>query len=217
MGDIMNFPKRLKFLREQKGLTQEELASILNISRSALSLWEIGKREPNQETLRLFAEYFGVSIDYLLGRTDNPRPLDDISRFIPGAYPVGKMVKLPVLGVIRAGEPILAVENIIGWEEVPEEEIRDGEYFFLRVTGDSMKDAHIPDGSFVLVRKQDYVDDGRIAVVLVNNEEATVKKIKYVNGKVMLLPANPTYEPQIYNMDEVQIIGKVVEIKIKVD
>lgn len=85
------------------------------------------------------------------------------------------------------------------------------------MTGDSMKDAHIPDGSFVLVRKQDYVDDGRIAVVLVNNEEVTVKKIKYVNGKVMLLPANPTYEPQIYNMDEVQIIGKVVEIKIKVD
>lgn len=217
MGDIMNFPKRLKFLREQKGLTQEELASILNISRSALSLWEIGKREPNQETLRLFAEYFDVSVDYLLGRTDNPRQVENISQLIPGAFSQGRKIKLPVLGVIRAGEPILAVENIIGWEEVDEDAVKDGEYFFLRVTGDSMKDAHIPDGSFVLVRKQDYVDDGKIAVILVNNEEATVKKIKYVNEKVMLLPANPAYEPQIYNIDEVRIIGKVVEIKIKVE
>lgn len=74
----MNFSKRLKLLREQKGLTQEELAAILNISRSALSLWEIGKREPNQETLRFLAEYFGVSIDYLLGRTDDPRPIKEI-------------------------------------------------------------------------------------------------------------------------------------------
>jgi len=83
--------------------------------------------------------------------------------------------------------------------------------------GDSMKDAHIPDGSLVLIRRQDYVDSGAIAVVLVENEEATVKKVKYFNGKIMLIPANPAYEPQIYNPSEVRIIGKVVEIHINVE
>ena len=210
-------PQRLKKLRKKFGWTQQIVADKLSITIGTYSGYERGYRKPDADILRKLATLFNTTTDYILGRSDDPTPKENISQLIPGAYPAGKMVKLPVLGVIRAGEPILAVENIIGWEEVPEEEIRDGEYFFLRVTGDSMKDAHIPDGSFVLVRKQDYVDDGRIAVVLVNNEEVTVKKIKYVNGKVMLLPANPTYEPQIYNMDEVQIIGKVVEIKIKVD
>lgn len=140
-------------------------------------MYEIGEREPDFDTVSHLAAFFNTSVDYLLGRTNDPRPIDDFSR-IPGAFPVGKTVKLPVLGVIRAGTPILAVENIIGWEEVPEEDIKDGEYFFLKVTGDSMINEHIPDGSLVLVRKQDYAESGDIVVALVNGEEATVKKYK---------------------------------------
>lgn len=207
---------RLKDLRLQKGLSLRELAKQAHTSHSFIADIEAGRSNPSLDTIDALAKALHVSIDYLLGRTDNPCPFYDIS-LIPGAYPAGKMIKLPVLGVIRAGNPILAVENIIGWEEVPEEDIKDGEYFFLRITGDSMKDANIPDGSYVLVRKQDYVDDGKIAVVLVNGEEATVKKVKYINGKVMLLPANPAYEPQIYDATEVKIIGRVVSAHIRFD
>lgn len=205
---------RLKELRLKKGLSLRELAKQAHMSHSFIADIEAGRSNPSLDTIEVLAKVLNISIDYLLGRAEDPRPL---SQLIPGAYPVGKMVKLPVLGVIRAGDPILAVENIIGWEEVPEEDVKDGEYFFLRITGDSMKDANIPDGSFVLVRKQDFVDDGKIAVVLVNREEATVKKVKYINGKVMLLPANPTYEPQIYDASEVKIIGRVVSAHIKFD
>jgi transcriptional regulator with XRE-family HTH domain len=73
----MAFAERLTHLRERKGLTQEDLAKRLNISRSALSLWEIGKREPNFETATKIADFFGVSVDYLLGRTDDPRSLKE--------------------------------------------------------------------------------------------------------------------------------------------
>lgn len=208
------FAQRLKQLREEKGLSQRELARQINIAHSTLGMYEIGEREPDFDTVSRLAAFFNTSVDYLLGRTDDPRPIDDISR-IPGAFPVGKSVKLPVLGVIRAGAPILAVENIIGWEEVPEEDIKDGEYFFLKVTGDSMINEHIPDGSLVLVRKQDYAESGDIVVALVNGEEATVKKYKPFDGKILLMPANPVYEPRIYNEEEVRIIGVVVESRIK--
>lgn len=212
------FPERLVELRKSKKLTQQELADKLNISRATYAQYEIGRRKPDYETLEKLADFYKVSIDYLLGRTDNPftsstRDIEGVLRKI-GATPLGKTVPIPVLGVIRAGEPIYAQENIIGYQEVPEEDVRGGEYFFLIVTGDSMVGAGILPGSRVLVRRQDYVDDGAIAVVLVG-KEATIKRIKHVDGKVLLMPANPMYEPQIYNEDEVKVIGKVVRTIIE--
>lgn len=227
------FSKRIAALRKQRKMTQEELADALGISRAALSHYEQGRREPDFETVQKIASFFGVSTDYLLGRTDDPTPpkipgsaLKGILRSILekekekdllqkiGATPLGKTVPIPVLGVIRAGEPIFAQENIIEHQEVPEEDVRGGEYFFLIVTGDSMVGAGILPGSRVLVRRQDYVDDGAIAVVLVG-EEATIKRVKHVDGKILLIAANPAYEPQVYNEDEVKIIGKVVQTIIK--
>lgn len=205
-------PQRLRYLREKHGLSQKDLAQKFGISNFALSRYERGEADPDSELIKKFAEFFGVSADYLLGLTDNP-DVDDILRRI-GAVPLGKTVPIPVLGVIRAGEPIFAQENIIEHQEVPEDDVRGGEYFFLIVTGDSMVGAGILPGSRVLVRRQDYVDDGAIAVVLVG-EEATIKRIKHVDGKVLLVPANPMYEPQVYNEDEVKIIGKVVRTIIE--
>jgi len=226
------FSKRIAALRKQRKMTQEELADALGISRAALSHYEQGRREPDFETVQKIASFFGVSTDYLLGRTDDPTPSEisgsalkrmlrsmllekekDLLQKI-GATPVGKTVPIPVLGVIRAGEPIYAEQNIIDHVEVPEDEVRGGEYFFLQVTGDSMVGAGILPRSRVLVRRQDYVDDGAIAVVLVG-EEATIKRIKHVDGKILLIAANPAYEPQVYNEDEVKIIGKVVQTIIK--
>lgn len=211
---MSSFGKRLKKLRTERGLRQEDIGKIVHVGKSTVSQWENNIHVPDLETVSKIASFLNVSVDYLLGRTDDPRPIDDISR-IPGAFPVGKVVKLPVLGVIRAGDPILAVENIIGWEEVPEEDIKDGEYFFLKITGDSMINEHIPDGSLVLVKKQDYAESGDVVVALINGEEATVKKYKTFDGKILLMPANPVYEPQVYNEEEVRIIGVVVESRIK--
>ena len=213
---MTSFGERLKELRLERGLRQDDIGKILNVGKSTISQWENNVHMPDLESVSKLASYFNVSIDYLLGHSNNRYGLDSVFQVIPNAFPVGKIIKLPIIGVIRAGTPILATENLIGWIEVSEETVKDGEYFFLRVMGDSMKDAHIPDGSLVLIRRQDYVDSGAIAVVLVENEEATVKKVKYFNGKIMLIPANPAYEPQIYNPSEVRIIGKVVEIHINV-
>lgn len=101
--------------------------------------------QPDFKAASKIANFFGVSVDYLLGRTEVRNPS-------LGAYPVGLIKKLLVLGIIRAREPIYAEQNIIGWEKVSEEDVRDGEYFFLRVQGNSMIDAHIIPDSLVLVQ-----------------------------------------------------------------
>lgn len=213
----MNFADRLKTLREKRGLGREQLAERLGLSYHAIAKYETGKRSPDQETILKIADYFNVSVDYLLGRSDDPTPLNDDDRILRkiGAIPVTKMYKLPVIGIIRAGEPIYAAENIIDYQEVSADDIRGGEYFFLQVVGDSMINEGIKPGARVLVRRQDYVDDGSIAVVIVNGDEATLKRVRYLDGKVVLLSANPLYEPKIYDPSEVKIIGKVIQTIIR--
>lgn len=122
--------------------------------------------------------------------------------------------KIPIVGAIRAGEPILAVENIEGHLPTDRQFLNPGvEYFYLRVKGDSM-DKEFQEGSFVLVRKQADIENGQIGIVLIDNEEATVKRV-YLNEKIMtLVPSSndPKHQPRIINMEkeEVRIIGRVV-------
>ncbi|HHW14498.1 MAG TPA: repressor LexA [Firmicutes bacterium] len=125
-------------------------------------------------------------------------------------YPVGEIVRLPIVGVIRAGEPLLAEQNIEGYSWVPAEEVQGGEYFFLRVKGDSMIGARIHDGDLVLIRRQEDVDDGDIAAVLVNDEEATLKRVFRSDGAWFLQPENPQMRPIIVRKQDVRIIGKAV-------
>lgn len=154
----MDFAKRLRELREKKGMSQAELGKIFNLSKQTISSYENGGSTPNHAILKSMADFFGVSLDYLLGRTDDTTDIYKLKNIYP--YPLGKIVKIPIIGIIRAGSPLLAEENLIGWREVSEEIIKDGgEYFYLLVAGDSMENAHIPDGSLVLVRRQDYVDN----------------------------------------------------------
>ena len=154
----------------------------------------------------MLAEFYGVSVDYILGRTDLPTSLP-----IPDAIPIGNTRKIPLVGVIRAGEPILAVQNIEDWLEVPEERVRGGNHFYLRVKGDSMEPL-IREGSYVLVREQPDVDSGDVAVVMVGNEEATVKRVYKANRMVVLKADNPKYPPIIVGSGEVQIVGRVMEV-----
>lgn len=206
------FHKRLISLRKEKKLTQHELAKQLGITRSALSQYELGNRQPDYETLQKIAEFFECSTDYLLGRENNPKP------FSPETFTKDDFVYLPVLGRIKAGYNLIAEQNIIGYSPVPKNEVKDGEYFFLEVTGDSMIEEGIREGSRVLVRKQNYVENGKIAVVLVNGDEATLKRVYYQNdGKnVILQAANPRIPPVVLPADEARIQGKVVKVEFDV-
>lgn len=129
-------------------------------------------------------------------------------------------IKVPVLGYVAAGIPIDAIEEVIGWEDISSARYRDGEYFGLVIKGSSME-PKISDGDIVIVRKQSDVNYGETAVVLVNGDEATVKKIKKTPSGVTLVPTNPAYDPVFFTNEEIEalpvtIIGRVVELRAKI-
>ena len=196
---------RIKELRALKGIKQTELAKVLSVSQAALSGYETGKYEADLATYKKIAEYFGVSVDYLLGGSEKASKRDAI--------------RVPVLGRVAAGIPIEAIEEIIDYEELDAEEYGHGEYFGLKISGHSME-PKISDGDVVIVKRQPDVEPGEIAVVLVNGDDATVKRIKKSPQGVTLLPSNPAYEPMYYSNEEIErlpvvIVGKVVELRAK--
>lgn len=199
------FNERLKTLRIQRKMTQSELAKKIYISQPAYSKYEVGTASPNPETLSKIADALDVSVDYLLGSDSQPAR--------PG------YIRVPVLGRVSAGIPIDAIEEVIDWEDISAEAAGDGEYFGLQIKGHSME-PKISDGDVVIVRRQPDVDSGDIAVVLVNGDDATVKRIKKSPQGVTLIPSNPAYEPMYYTNTEieslpVQILGRVVELRAK--
>lgn len=132
-----------------------------------------------------------------------------------------KPIKLPILGKIAAGLPILAVENIEGYEFAPSSYIKQGyEYFYLKVTGDSMN-LKFNEGDIVLIQKQNYLENGEIGVILVNGDDATIKKFQQKNGFIFLEPmsTNPVHQVQIYNPEEIEIniIGKAISYQGKIN
>lgn len=198
------FSERLKMLRTSKGLKQKDIASILKINPNTYCRYENGDRTPPPEILIKLAEIFNVSTDYLLGR-NGKKQAESISAS-SDLSPPNDVVWIPVYGVIRAGEPIYADENLIDYVSIPRKWLNSGNYFGLKVVGDSMKDAGIHDGSIVIVRKQPVVDNGSIAVVLVKDtNEATVKRFYQEGNTVVLKPENPNYPLQIYKADEVMV------------
>lgn len=197
---------RLRDLRLNQGLSQKVIADYLGCSTVVYSRYETGSREPSMDTLTRLADYFNVSIDYLTGKSDIPRN--------------GGVVRIPVVGHVVAGIPTSAIEDIIDWEEIDEEMARRGDYIGLRVKGDSMY-PEIKDGDIAIIRRQDTIETGDIAVVFVNGDDATIKKIKKMDDGIMLIGFNTAvYEPHFYNRDEivdlpVKIYGKLVEVRRK--
>jgi len=194
---------RLKELRIQHDKTQKDIADLLNVTPKAISFYELGQRDIPNESLKILSDYFHVTTDALLGR-EAPRK---------------KGVRIPVLGSIVAGIPIEAIEEILGWEEIPES--MAGEYFALRVKGHSMEPKYL-EGDTVIVRKESTVDSGRVAIVLVNGDEATMKQVMISPEGITLIGYNAlVYEPHFYSNNDVQtlpvrIIGEVVELRRKI-
>lgn len=200
----MKFNERLKELRISKKLTQGELAKLTNLGRSAVGMYESGKREPNFETLEVFADFFNVDMNYLLGKSNIKNSIFKLKNIVP----VEKRT-IPVIGTIAAGTPILADEHIECY--VPCEEGCNAD-FGLRVQGDSMIGAEIYDGDIVFIRQQPDVDDGQIAAVRID-DSATLKRLYHINGGVMLQAENAAYAPMVFtaeNCDDIQVIGLAV-------
>lgn len=201
---------KIKTLRKNRNLTQTDLANELNsqfnlkVDRVMVSKWETGFQTPVMYTVTCIAKVLGVSVDYLSGdkATDG-----------------GSGIKIPVLGYVKAGIPIEAVEEIIDYEEISKELADKGEHFALRIKGDSME-PKISDGDVVIVRKQEAVENGQIAVVLVNGDDATVKKFFRNDNGIKLVSTNPSYDPFFYTPEEVdslpvRVIGRVIELRSK--
>lgn len=205
------FGKRLKELRLSRGLNQSTVAAYLGVSQQAVGNYEAGKREPDTEALQRLATYFDVSLDYLLGRSGDPRTTLEA---ILGDQLVnmGEMVPVPILGRVAAGEPLYADQHVEGVQMTPKSDIEGGEYFWLRVSGDSMLGAHIREGDLVLVRRQECLENGQIGVVVVNGDEATIKRVYVNGGQCVLMPENPAYQPKVYPAREVQIVGEAITV-----
>jgi repressor LexA len=211
----MNFNDRLKTLRTSRGLTLEQLAKKLGCSKSSVNMYERGEREPSFEMLEAIADFFNVDIDYLLGKSD-VKNRDPYTAVIDA---IETPIRIPVLGSVPAGIPLEAVEDIIDYEEISAEMARAGDYFGLRIRGNSME-PKISEGDVVIVRKQETVENGQIAVVMINGDDATVKKFYDTGAGVTLVGLNPTFEPLTYTPDQVaqlplRVIGRVVELRAK--
>lgn len=213
---MSKFSERFKLLRKERGLSQAALATELGFTKSSVNMYERGDREPGLESLETIADFFNVDMDYLLGKSDVQNrflytPASDAeSVALPdNIIPMPKTYRVPLLGTIACGEPILAAENIEDDVDIPEHIHAD---FALRCKGDSMINARIHDGDIVYIRQQPAVNNGEIAAVLIG-DEATLKRVYVYEDHVVLQPENPSYEPLVYfgeTMSTVRILGKAV-------
>lgn len=196
------FGTRLRQLRKEDNLTQKELAANLGLAFSTISMYERGIREPDFETAESIADFFNVSMDFLLGKSSDNFNYQNV-------LPFPKMNRIPLLGTIACGEPILATENLDGEVTIPADIKAD---FALRCKGDSMIDARILDGDIVYIRQQPTVNNGEIAAVLIG-DEATLKRVFISKGTITLVACNSKYEPFVYSgeaVEQIRILGKAV-------
>ena len=196
MGDYETkqiFARKLSKLLADRGLTQAELAGIMGVAASSVSAWCSGDKMPRMDKVEWIAQYFNVMKTELL---------EDVS--LPGnVVLIPKMKKVPLIGQIACGTPILAEENITDYIDLPGHIRAD---YALTCKGDSMINAGIRDGDIVYIRKQETVENGQIAAVIVGEDEATLKRFYLVDGKVTLNAENPAYPPMVYVGEEIRAV-----------
>ncbi len=183
---------RLSYLRKQAGKTQDDLSSHLGITRPAYTAYESGRRQPDVKTLQKLAEYFGVTMDYLVGSTDEPRPISQILNLPRSSQALGQPRVVPLIGTIKAGIPVLAEENFEGEVEIPSDWRAD---FALHVSGDSMSWAGIHEGDTAVLRQATEAQSGMVVAAGVEDDTwaATLKYFIRENGLAVLRAANPEY------------------------
>ena len=196
----MKFNEHLKQLRKDHNLSQNDLANQFGYkSFTTIQKWEDGTAMPPMKVLNTLADFFQLSVDELInGKT---------------------YVEIPILGLVRGGPNQIAQEDYLGHERVSMEEARGGTYFYLEVVGDSMINARMFPKDLIYVKRQNHVENGEIAVVMVD-DEATVKRVFYEGNNLILHSENDAYADRDYGPEEieyipVQIFGKVIHVKIR--
>ncbi len=219
MKPIETFQNRLSVALRIRDIKPVELHEKTGISESLISKYLSGKAIARQRKLSLISDTLNISPVWLMGY-DVPMDsiADDTLKKI-GAIPLTSsgMVKIPVLGVVKAGYDYLAEENYIGSIEIESKLAESGEMFALKVHGDSMSPVFVED-DIVIIRKQDDFESGDIVVAIVNGNEATIKKGKKTENSILLQPLNTNYEPLIFTKEEMKsipviIVGVVKQLK----
>lgn len=195
----------VKKLTEEQNMSMSELGRRVGIAKSAISRYFNGTRELPLNKIGDFASVLHTTPDYLLGIDYEP--------------PKPQGLKIPVLGTVAAGIPISAVEDILDYEEVPQSWENQGEFFALKIKGDSME-PRMESGDVVIVKQQPDANSGDTVIVLVNGDDATCKKLQKTDNGIMLVSTNPKYPPMFYSLEDIQtkpvvILGKVVELRQK--
>ena len=206
----MSMNEKIRYLRKLNGLTLEEVGSAVGVGKSTVRKWENGDIENmRRDKIASLAAALHTTPAYLMGWEEDESTATSSSN----------AVKIPVLGRVAAGLPITAVENILDYEEIPHSLAATGEFVALQIKGQSME-PRIYEGDIVIVRVQPTAETGDLAVVIVNGDEATVKKIKILPEGILLQPFNPAYQPFFYSKTDIEnkpvrIFGKVVELRAK--
>lgn len=200
-----NVGQRIFEARKRRKISRKEVADFLQVHETTIKRYEDGntKKLPT-DRLEKIAKYLNTSIEYLMGWEEEQKP---------------QGIKIPVLGTVAAGIPISAVEDVLGYEEIPQSWENQGDFFGLKIKGDSMYPA-LEDGDVVIVRKQTTADNGDTVIAMVNGDDATCKRYERSNNGIMLIPNNSNYTPKFYTNEEIEnlpvvIIGKVVELRRK--
>lgn len=203
------FKDTLRRLRKEKGLTQRQLADKMFVDCSTITKYETGKAVPDYTKQQKLADFFDVSLDYLMGRIDhNVSPVE-----LPS-----NTVKIPVLGRIPAGVPFEAIEDITGYIEIPEDWLAGGrEFFALKIKGNSMFPEYLS-GDIIVFERADTCDTGDDCAVMVNGDDATFKRVERKENGIVLKPLNPEYEILFFTNEEIEnkpvrIIGIARELR----
>jgi repressor LexA len=217
--------ERLTALRENKSLTQAQVAEIIGVDRTSYAKYEANVNKPTRK-LKELSNLFNVTTDYIMCLSDNPHGTPFAGQ-IPGHFltfagqakneipPPTDNIKIPIIGSVKCGYDGLAYEYLDGYVMIDNTK-HHGDIKAFRCRGDSMTGLGIFDGDIAIVRVQDDVDSGDLAIVIVDGDEGTLKRIRRQEGAIILESANPAYPPRVFtgeSMNSVRVVGKVVEIR----
>lgn len=202
------FAKNLNRLLALHNMTQAELAERMHVSTATTSNWCKGIKLPRMDKVDKMCSIFGCLRSDLL----------EDKGYLQGKKQ-SKGIIINVLGRVAAGIPIEAIEDIIDTEEISSDMARTGEFFGLKIHGDSME-PRMCDGDVVIVRRQDDAESGEIVIATVNGSDATCKRLRKYRDGIELISNNPAYSPMFYSNEDIEnkpvrIIGKVVELRGK--
>lgn len=228
----MTCVERIELMLKERGITRNKFSKDIGISNATFYNWQSRGSTPKSETLQKIADYLGTTTDYLLGKSDEQDNIifrtalekvahDQLDNAIKEKSRSEKRAnrslrdemidriaieakgRIPIVGTIRAGLPLIAEEFLEGWAYSPIKNTgNEIEYFYLRVTGDSMIGAGIEEGSLVLIHKQNYAENGQIVACMVDEEDATLKRFRQQGNTIMLIPENPKYDPIVLSASD---------------